>query len=252
MSETGMDVGQERPMPSGHSVLVVEDDPDVRELLTDYLGTHGFTVHAAGDAGCARRMLDELQIDIAVLDLNLPDEDGFDLVRDASGRYGIALIVVSARSEPVDRIIGIEIGADDYLAKPFDPRELLARLRRILKRRQPPQPPPPVAGGRRGFLFAGLLLEPAARRLSAADGAEIPLTSGEFDLLCALVEQPQQVLSRTALMLRTQGRRAGPFDRSIDVQIGRLRRKLAVAVDHELIRSVRHAGYILTVPSVRC
>jgi two-component system, OmpR family, response regulator len=231
-------VGQAR------QVLVVDDDPDVLELVAGYLSAHGYEVASAADAGCARRVLENQRIDLVVLDLNLPDEDGLDLTRYLTEKHGCAVIIVSARTDAIDRVVGLELGADDYMTKPFEPRELLARVRSLLRRMTQAGHGDERAGDR--IEFEGFRLDPLARRLLDAGGQEISLTGGEYDLLCALIEKPQRVMSRDELMTRTHGRRAGPFDRVIDVQIGRLRRKLEPDSNPpQLIKSVRGGGYML-------
>jgi two-component system, OmpR family, response regulator len=232
------------PAAQARDILVVEDDPDVRELVEGCLSAHGYRVHTAGDAASARTALASAAIALVLLDLNLPDEDGLDLVRFIDGRYHCPLIIVSARASSIDRVVGLELGADDYLVKPFEPRELLARVRSLLRRSAPSNEPAPACAAT--LLFEGFRLDTLSRRLLGSDGHEVALTAGEYALLLALLERPQQVLSRDALMIRTHGRRAGPFDRVIDVQIGRLRRKLETADEPpRLIKSVRGGGYML-------
>ncbi len=204
---------------------------------------------AAGDGEALRRVLAEDTVDLVLLDLGLPGEDGLTLTRYLCERSEAGVIIVTGRGQTVDRIIGLEIGADDYLAKPFDLRELLARVRSVLRRtrgqvRQETGSPSPTV------CFAGWKLELASRRLFAPGGEEVPLTTGEFNLLSVLVQHPNRVLSRDQLLERTHHRQAGPFDRSIDVQIGRLRRKIEPDPERPvLIQSVRAAGYLFT-PSV--
>jgi two-component system, OmpR family, response regulator len=245
MPETGIPASAHRACP----LLVVEDDADVRELVAAYLAANGFAVHAAGCGAEARDVLANTEIDAAVLDLNLPDEDGLDLVRLINAHYRTALIVVSARSSAVDRIVGLELGADDYLVKPFELRELLARVRRVLKRTRGGDAEP--ASPEADYRFGPFRLDPRARRLLDGEGRELALTCGEFDLLVALLERPQQVLSRNDLMQRTHGRKATPYDRVIDVQIGRLRRKLGAGGGEVVIRSIRNGGYLLALPVQR-
>jgi two-component system, OmpR family, response regulator len=180
-----------------------------------------------------------------LLDLGLPDEDGLNLIRELQ-RCKIPVIIVSGRGESVERVVGLELGADDYVTKPFDLRELLARIRSVLRRavgaaNEHANAPP-------SFEFEGFRLQPEARRLIATDGREVPLTTGEFDLLFAMVQRPNLVLSRDQLMNSVHGRDAGPYDRAIDVQIGRLRRKIETdPANPRLIKSVRGAGYLFAV-----
>jgi two-component system OmpR family response regulator len=229
-------------------VLVVDDDPEVGKLLSRYLTGQGLRVSVVENARDARAAVQDQAIDVMLLDLGLPDEDGLVLMRGLRGQWQGPVIIISGRGESVERIVGLELGADDYVNKPFDLRELLARIRSVVRRSQPARPAQ-VAG--RGYAFEGLQLDVPARRVLDANRREIPLTSGEFDLLLAFVQRPHQVLTRDQLMNAVHGRDAGPFDRAIDVQIGRLRRKLETDPAHpQLIKSVRGAGYLFA-PNVR-
>jgi two-component system, OmpR family, response regulator len=246
------------PTPSAEAlqpprVLIVDDDAAIRELVRRYFERSGFVVSDAGDATQARAALDREQIDLVLLDIGLPGEDGLTLTRYLREHWHGAVIIISGRGDPIERIIGLEVGADDYLAKPFDLRELLARARSVLRRLQAPaaatarEPAQP-----RSYAFAGMRIEPDARRLIGHDGDEIALTTGEFDLLIILVEQANRALSREHLMQRLHGREAGPFDRAIDVQIGRLRQKIERDPSQpDLIRSVRGVGYLFSCPVQR-
>ena len=230
-------------------ILIVDDDPDVAALLVRYLGANGYTTLVAPNAARMRAMLASSDVSLVLLDLGLPDADGLDLTRDLAAGWKGPVIIVTGRGDAVDRIVGLELGADDYVTKPFDLRELLARVRSVLRRAadattsapaKPLQPTAPV------LEFAGFRFDPAARTLTAPDGADVPLTSGEFELLAVLLEQPNHVLSRDHLMTRLHGHEPGPFDRAIDVQVGRLRRKIeADPQQPALIKSVRGAGYVL-------
>jgi two-component system OmpR family response regulator len=222
-------------------ILVVDDDTEIGALLSRYLGSQGLRVSVAGDGAQLRATMREQTVDLVLLDLGLPDEDGLSLMRDLRGQWQGPVIIISGRGESVERIVGLELGADDYVTKPFDLRELLARIRSVLRRARPAA----VTAGSRGFEFDGLRLDVPARRLSDRHGDTVPLTAGEFDLLLALLQRPHQVLTRDQLMNAVHGRDAGPFDRAIDVQIGRLRRKLeADPTDPQVIKSVRGAGYL--------
>lgn len=226
---------------AGLHVLVVDDDAEIGAMLAGYLQSQAMRVSLAADGAGLRAAMQQQAVDLVLLDLGLPDEDGLSLIRDLRSRWQGPVIIVSGRGESVERIVGLELGADDYITKPFDLRELLARIRSVARRTQPP---PADAARGATYAFAGMRLEVAARRLADRDGADIALTAGEFDLLLALVERPQQVLTRDQLMNTMHGRDAGPFDRAIDVQVGRLRRKLEADPAHpELIKSVRGAGY---------
>ena len=227
-------------------VLVVDDDPEIGALLQRYLAAQGLRISVAESGAQVRAAMMAARFDLVLLDLGLPDEDGLDLMRDLRNHWRGPVIIVSGRGDSVERVVGRELGADDYVTKPFDLRELLARIRSVLRRVQPVAAPEPLP--RTGFEFEGLRLDVLSRSLTDRNGTQIPLTTGEFDLLHVFLQRPNQVLSRDQLMNAVHGRDAGPFDRAIDVQIGRLRRKLeADAARPELIKSVRGAGYLLAV-----
>lgn len=227
-------------------VLVVDDEEDIRELLATYLGNFGFEVAAAADGNEMRAHLAERGADLVLLDLGLPDEDGLVLARELREREDApGIIIVTGRGQPVDRIIGLELGADDYIAKPFDLRELVARVRSVLRRiRGDGAVPAPAAPAER-FEFDGWRIDFASRSLARPDGEPVALTTGEFDLLATFVRNPNRALSRDQLMDLLYRREAGPFDRAIDVQVGRLRRKIERdPADPALIKSVRGVGYL--------
>lgn len=220
---------------------MVDDDIQLGELLSRYLGGRGLQVSLADNGSRFREAMRALAFDVVLLDLGLPGEDGFALMRELRARWAGPVIIVSGRGESVDRIVGLELGADDYVGKPFDLRELLARIRSVLRRA------PLSAAGPAGqrYFFDGLELDVLGRRLTGRRGEEVPLTTGEFDLLLALLAQPHRVVSRNRLMNVVHGRDCGPFDRSIDVQVGRLRRKIERdAGTPQLIKSVRGVGYL--------
>lgn len=243
-SEAGIPV--DRPV-----VLLIDDDAEIRGLFGRYLRTHGFEVIEAPDAMQSRRLVVERRVDLVLLDLGLPDEDGLSVLRHLRGSWQGPVIVVTGRGDAVERVVGLELGADDYVTKPFDFRELVARIRTVL-RRSSVQATGRDGGSPAKLSFAGFVLDPAARTLFAPDGREVNLTSGEFAVLQALVASPRHVLSRDQLMSCVHGRGAGPYDRAIDMQIGRLRRKLADDAAHPaLIKSVRGAGYLLAVDVTR-
>lgn len=224
-------------------VLVVDDDSEMRALLTEYLGGSGFRVSQASNGDEMRRILDSERPDVIMLDLMLPGEDGLALCRELRTRSHVPVIMLSARNADVDRIVGIEMGADDYLAKPFNPRELLARLRALLRRSRTQGQAQAEAARVR---FAGWTLDLAARHLVDPQGVIVPLSGGEFRLLAVFVEHPNRVLDRNQLMDLALGREATPFDRSIDVQVSRLRQRLRDdGREPRIIKTVRNSGYVL-------
>ncbi|WP_295043845.1 response regulator transcription factor [uncultured Paracoccus sp.] len=233
-------------MTGSPRILVVDDDAEIRTLLARYLGGQGFRVTTAQDRReCLARVADTPP-DLIVLDVMLPDGTGLEICRSLQDqRPRIPVILLTALKEDVDRIVGLEIGADDYLGKPFNPRELTARIRAVLRRAGPDDAPQPA----RSYRFAGFSALPDQRRVVAGDG-DIDLTGGEFDLLMAFLERPGRVLSRDLLLDLTQGRDRDPLDRSIDVLISRLRRKLACGDGAALFKTVRNGGYQLAVPVV--
>ncbi len=234
-------------------LLVVDDDPGIRELTAGFLTQHGYLVDTAADGAEMRRKLAQESYALIVLDVMMPGEDGLAILRSLDRATSPAVIILSVIGEEVDRIVGLEMGADDYVAKPANPRELLARIRSVLRRdagRAPAQPATPARHYRR---FAGWRLDPLARQLLDPDEVVINLSDGEFRLLMTLVEHPRRVLTRDFLLDHARGHDAEHFDRAIDVQISRLRRKLH-RVDgpkgslggDELIRTVRNEGYMFT------
>lgn len=227
-------------------LLVVDDDTGVLDLLRRYFTGQGFEVSTAANGAEMRDALTRTAVDLVMLDLGLPGEDGFELTRQLRKSWNGALIIITGRGESVDRVVGLELGADDYVTKPFDLRELLARVRSVLRRAHQ-NATPDDAANQVAFQFGNFLLSPQSRTLRTTGGATIALTTGEYELLRVLVEHPNRVLSRDDLMEHMHGRNAGPFDRSIDVQIGRLRRKVeSDPANPELIKSVRGAGYLFS------
>ena len=235
-------------MSGSTHVLVVDDEPAIVEVLQRYLSAQGFKVSTAENGAAVRRVIGKESVDLVLLDLGLPGEDGLALMRWLRETSSVAVIVVSGRGEQVDRIVGLEVGADDYVTKPFDLRELAARIRSVLRRTLASTPVRNSSAQSFDIArFKGWTLDFAARRLDSPDGKAVDLTAGEFDLLAALVKCPGRVLSRDELLAATRNREAGPFDRTIDVQVGRLRRKIESDPQRpELIKSVRGAGYLLT------
>lgn len=230
-------------------ILVVDDDREIRDLLGRFLGKHGYRVTTARDGREMRQALNDWRIDLIVLDLMLPGEDGLVLCRELRAKSGIPIIMLTAMGEETDRIVGLEMGADDYVSKPFNARELLARVKAVLRRVRC-APAPTRAPGGAVLGFAEWKLDLDRRRLEAPDGVVVDLSAGEFDLLVAFAEHPQRVLSRDQLLDMARGREAVPFDRSIDVQVSRLRHKIERnPKEPELIKTVRGGGYLFT-PSV--
>lgn len=233
-------------MTSGR-VLIVDDDADVREMLAEYLATHGYTV-AQADGGVAMRAeLERAVPEVVLLDLALPGEDGLTLARYLRERYDLGVIMVTGAGELVDRIVGLEMGADDYIAKPFDPRELRARLKSVMRRvqRGATGEATPAHSEPKRIAMGRCQLDLQSHCLVGRDGAEVPLTAMEFDLLRAFAEHPHQVLSRDRLLTLTRNREWEPFDRSIDIRIARLRKKIEDDPEQpRAIRTVRGAGYM--------
>ncbi len=234
-------------MTASPHILVVEDDREISNLVTRYLRANDCRVSQAANGRAMDLHLAEGRFDLIVLDLMLPGEDGLAICRRLRRVRRIPIIMLTAKGDPLDRIIGLEMGADDYLAKPFDPRELLARIRAVLRRvRDAAEGTADRTARRHGF--AGFDIDVVARRLTDPGGAEIALTGAEFDLLLALVERPGRVLSRDRLLDLTQGRAAGPFERSVDILISRIRRKMERDPHRpEIIRTVRTGGYMFAV-----
>jgi two-component system phosphate regulon response regulator OmpR len=239
-------------MPDTQRVLVVDDDADVRELLRDYLSDQGYEVQDVDSAAAAREWLDGNVPDVALLDVGLGGEDGLSLARYIRERFDIGIIMISGAGETLDRIIGLEIGADDYVSKPFDPRELRARLKSVLRRYQrngdgaeeSAAAEAPAATTRR-IPVGACVLDLDTRQLFDPEGAETPLTSMEFDLLKVFIDRPNRPLSRDQLLTLTQNRDWDPFDRSIDIRIARLRRKIEPDVEQpRVIRTLRGVGYM--------
>ena len=230
---------------AGH-VLVVDDDREIRDLLGRFLTKQAYRVTAARDGKEMRQALEDWQIDIVILDLMLPGEDGLSLCRNLRAKSSIPVIMLTVMGEETDRIIGLEMGADDYLPKPFNPRELLARMKAVLRRSRS-APASTSSVGRQILRFSDWKLDLGLRRLESPQGLIVDLSNGEFDLLAALVEHPQRVLSRDQLLDLTRGRAEMPFDRSIDMQVSRLRRRIeADPKEPELIKTIRGAGYMFT------
>ncbi len=233
-------------MSKAPHILVVEDDRDISSLVARYLRANDCRVTLVADGREVERRLGENRIDLIVLDIMLPGEDGLSLCQRLRTHSQIPIIMLTAKGEEVDRILGLEMGADDYLAKPFNPRELLARIRAVL-RRATAAALSPIAGGGRMLGFLGWTLDRTLRELRNPDGARVVLTDAEFGLLQVLCERPGRVLSRDQLIELTQGRAAGAFERSIDILVSRIRRKIESDPQHpRLIKTVRAGGYLFT------
>lgn len=225
-------------------LLLIDDDRDLCAMLEELLAGEGFGVASVHSGPAALTHLGEHRVDLAVLDVMLPGMSGFDVLRTVRRRSAVPVLMLTARGDAVDRIVGLEVGADDYIAKPFDPRELVARVRSVVRRVQAAATPAEPAAAAR-LAFGNCTLDLAGHRLFDADGAEVPLTSMEFDLLRAFAESPNRVLSRDQLLTLTRHREWEPFDRSIDIRIAKLRRKVEPDPAHpRLIKTVRNAGYM--------
>ncbi|MEH6628044.1 MAG: response regulator [Motiliproteus sp.] len=227
-------------------ILIVDDDQEIRELLQSYLSNNGYQVQALEDGS---RLLEQLQapppIDLIVLDLMMPGDDGFSLCRQVRAKSQVPIIMLTASAEDTDRIVGLEMGADDYVAKPFNPRELLARIKAVLRRSRAADAP---ASKGRFLLFADWRLDTVNRDLINSAGVVMPMSGADYSLLLLFLEHPNQVLSRDDLLGLTRGREANPYDRSIDVQLSRLRQRLGDdAKEPRFIKTVRGAGYVLAV-----
>ncbi|WP_398479916.1 response regulator [Tardiphaga sp.] len=227
-------------------ILVVEDDRETRTLIAKYLRTNACNVTVAADGREMDKALADNRIDLMILDVMLPGEDGLSLCRRVRAESQVPIIMLTARGEDVDRILGLEMGADDYLPKPFNPRELLARINAVLRRQATALNASAVPDAS-ALTFLGWQMDFRLRELRNPEGARIAMTSAEFDLLRAFVERPGRVLSRDSLLDLTQGRNAGSFERSIDVLVSRIRRKIEVdPQDAQLIKTVRSGGYMFT------
>lgn len=225
-------------------LLLVDDETSLREPLAHYLSRQGFAVRQAGDAAKARSALLEEVPDLVLLDIMMPGEDGISLCRHLVETKGLPVIFLTAKGEATDRIVGLEIGADDYVVKPFEPRELVARIRSVLRRAN--KPPAADKSADAHYEFDGWRLDPLKRRLTDPEGTVVPISTAEFRLLVALLDHPNQVMDRDRLLDMVQGREAHLFDRAVDNQVSRLRRKIeADSRDPKLIQTVWGGGYML-------
>ena len=241
-------------MTDAPHIVIVDDDAKIRQMLTRYLTDEGFQVSSAPNGTTMRECLAHTRIDLVLLDLVLPGEDGLQLAREIRSQPGsnaIGIIMLTGRSDMVDRVVGLEVGADDYIVKPFHLREVLARIKSVLRRLQPTAPAAPLSGSLavddEVIRFDGWRLDLGRRELRAPDGSEIALTTGEFDLLVTFAQHPGRVLNRDQLMDLTRGRQWEAIDRSIDAQVARLRRKIEFDPKHpSLVKSIRGIGYVFT------
>jgi two-component system OmpR family response regulator len=225
-------------------ILVVDDDPAVRRVVQELLRGEGYEVSGASEAEAMRRILSRKRVDLIVLDILLPGESGLSLAREIYEHSDIGIIILTGKGEPVDRVVGLEIGADDYVVKPFDPRELMARVRSVIRRKRKVGRPPSRTETVR---FSNRELHLARRELILPNGEKISLTPIEFDLLTVFIDTPQRVLSRETLIQRAFRRELAPFDRVVDVEVSRLRRKIEDDQKRpELIKTVRNQGYVFT------
>jgi two-component system OmpR family response regulator len=226
-------------------VLVVDDDAAVRRMLVDYLGAHDYAVDVAANGTELRQYFEQQMPDVVLLDVGLPGEDGLSLARYLRERYAVGIIMVTGADGVVDRVVGLEMGADDYIAKPFDPRELRARLKSVLRRLRTDGGASPERVARTLPRMGRCSLDVEARRLFGPDGVEVPITAMEFELLKTFLEHPNKALTRDQLLTLTRNRSWEPFDRSIDIRIARLRRKVEVDPDNPVaIQTIRGAGYM--------
>ena len=231
------------------TLLLVDDEPGLREPLAEYLSDQGFSVLEAESAAAARSTLGETTPDLVLLDIMMPGEDGLSLCRHLVETRDLPVILLTARGEATDRIVGLEIGADDYITKPFEPRELVARIRSVLRRTERA---PIVQDEELVYRFDGWTLDPLKRKLVDPDGATVPISTAEFRMLRAFCDHPRQVLDRDRLLDMVQGREAQLFDRAVDNQISRLRRKIeADSRNPQLIQTVRGGGYRLSADVTR-
>jgi len=239
-------------------IAVLDDEVDITTLLANYFKGHGYRVTQVHNGASLMALMAADPPALVLLDLGLPGEDGFSIARQLREHWRCGLVIVTGRGDAVDKVVGLEVGADDYVTKPFDLRELVARVKAVLRRLQPAAAAGAVssapaaavtAAPSQALVFAGWRLDMASRTLTHPQGHDVPLTTGEFELLCAFARHPGRVLSRDFLLEQTRGREAGPFDRTIDVQVGRLRKKMESDPENpQLIKSVRGAGYILVPP----
>lgn len=236
-------------MQSSPHILIVDDHREIRELVSRALVKEGFRISVAADGREMRKVMADAHIDLIILDLMLPGEDGLSLCRGLRAQSAIPIIMLTAKGDEIDRVVGLELGADDYVSKPFGSRELIARIRAVLRRSENDAASEQTRRARQ-YCFDRWRLDTGTRELQREDGIAVPLSTGEFDLLLALIERPGRVLSRDQLLDLARGRTAGSFDRSIDTQVSRLRKKLEVdPAEPKIIKTVWGGGYMF-VPEV--
>ncbi|MGC1301120.1 MAG: response regulator [Caulobacteraceae bacterium] len=232
-------------------IAVVEDDPEIRALVSALLSREGFKVQPCTDGRDLDRTLERQRVDLVILDIMMPGEDGLSICRRLRVRGDTAVLMVSAKADDIDRVVGLELGADDYLPKPFNPRELVARVRAILRRTRDANSALGRDSTQTAYRFAGWRLDAGRRELVSPSGTAVALTGGEYYLLLAFVQHPQRVLNRDQLLDWTRGRSATPYDRAIDVQVSRLRKRLGGGGPTAVIQTVRSGGYLFTLPVER-
>jgi two-component system phosphate regulon response regulator OmpR len=231
-------------------IVVVDDEADLRDAVGDYLRGQGFVVSAADGGAALRKILAERSVDLVILDVRMPGEDGISIARDLRSRGPIAILMLTANRDIVDRVIGLEVGADDYLPKPFDLRELLARVRAVLRRAARPEPAA-IADSGHEIRFGRCILNLDSRMLYGTDGSPVAITAMEFDLLRAFAERPNRVLTRDQLLDLAHASDGVPFDRSIDTRIARIRRKIEPdPAEPSTLKTVRGAGYMFVPAGV--
>ncbi|ORE96339.1 two component transcriptional regulator [Stappia sp. 22II-S9-Z10] len=232
------------PATAPATIVVVEDDAEIAEMIAGLLRAEGYLVHTAGDAHALGAVLAAVRPDLLILDVMLPGEDGLSICRRMRAASAVPILMLTARSDEIDRVLGLEMGADDYVVKPFGPRELVARVRARLRRAADPQP---VSRPNRRYAFDRFVIDLDARQCATAEGEEVSLTTGEFDLLACFVGAPRRVLTRDFILDKIRGRGADPFDRTVDMLVSRLRKKLdAASPGTALVGTVRNGGYLFT------
>lgn len=232
-------------MQSKQNIILIDDDPEIQKLLSEFLSNEGYKVISVYDGSELDMKLKQIRPDLILLDMMLPGEDGVSICRRLVAEDAPPIIMLTAKNDEIDRIVGLEMGADDYVTKPFSPRELLARIRAVLRRTGKTQAPQSA----HRYEFEGYIIDLDARQLTNQNGSTVSLTSGEFDLLACFIRNSRRVLSRDQILDQLRGRGAEPFDRTVDMLVSRLRKKIfAVDSQTEIIRTVRNSGYLLTIP----